>query len=471
MRFSRLERSVEWGALASLIVIIAILGGLVKLGIWQGDEFVTGANIASDGFKALYQRVTAWSPRPFSEIMLFAYHSAVIATGDRLIPWFLSLLWGGMLVATLWPAMLARSDQRAGMAIFMLSLLLLVIAGRHNSEAIFWTQGAVAYIPTIAGALLAHGAYVIANDAKRLPNAAYLGLLICALSSETGAFLGVTASLALAVTQLSSSKTGREISKTGILAIFVTSTAVLVAMFLGRGTSSSEVMGHGDPAIAGNVVMSLGWAFYSFAVNLFLFGSNVENGLLRAIGLPTKIVLFCSCMLLFRHLKLQMPAHLAAAWGTAFFAAAFLTMAASYYKFGVIGAERHITMESGLIFIGLTAFAIAAAANMKVEPPHVAGVAGVIGLFGAATIPVAVIAPAIAYDYQHADEIVATRDLIWETGKSDDAHVVAANRRTRGIVGTLPMDVGSHTREGQADWVKIGIFKYFKKNDLEVISR
>src|SRR5581483_7243803 len=103
---------------------------------------------------ALADHIVAWSPRPVSEPLLFAYAQLVAVMGRPLIRGMLGSLWLvfllGPLVTVRWrqPGVLWR--VAAG-----LSLLAMMIASRDPSQVFFWPVGAVGYLTALAALTLA----------------------------------------------------------------------------------------------------------------------------------------------------------------------------------------------------------------------------------------------------------------------------------------------------------------------------
>src|SRR5581483_3032248 len=95
-------------ALAGAVAALAVYVGLIGSGHWYGDEFYILAFYRDKGLAALADHIVAWSPRPVSEPLLFAYAQLVAVMGRPLIRGMLGSLW---LVFLLGPLVTVRWRQ------------------------------------------------------------------------------------------------------------------------------------------------------------------------------------------------------------------------------------------------------------------------------------------------------------------------------------------------------------------------
>jgi hypothetical protein len=59
-------------SLIILLVMIALHFGLMDLGRWDIDEFIVIRSYRDNGWTAFVDRLIGWSPRPLSEVLIWA---------------------------------------------------------------------------------------------------------------------------------------------------------------------------------------------------------------------------------------------------------------------------------------------------------------------------------------------------------------------------------------------------------------
>jgi hypothetical protein len=82
-----------------LFIIIALHFGLVDVGQWANDDFSIVNSYRDDSWATFGDRLMHWSPRPLSELLIWAYACLVNWTHKPLIGVFLGLLWLPLILA------------------------------------------------------------------------------------------------------------------------------------------------------------------------------------------------------------------------------------------------------------------------------------------------------------------------------------------------------------------------------------
>ncbi len=88
-------------SLVILLAMIALHFGLVDLGQWAIDEFIVISSYRDKGWTAFLDRLIDWSPRPISEVLIWAYACLVNWIHKPLTGVFLGLLWLTLISAPL----------------------------------------------------------------------------------------------------------------------------------------------------------------------------------------------------------------------------------------------------------------------------------------------------------------------------------------------------------------------------------
>lgn len=174
------------------VLCIGVHAGLLDYGRWQTDEFRLLTNQRLWGWHILGPRLT-YSPRPFSEGVLFLYASAILHLDRPLIVPFLAILWTGVLLAGALAARAAlpRSPLRPAVALGLSgSLFAFVMVTSSVTELFYWPMAAIAYLPLIGAAMVLLFLLGDLEDGRRRL-ACGIALTIAATSCEMGAAFAI----------------------------------------------------------------------------------------------------------------------------------------------------------------------------------------------------------------------------------------------------------------------------------------
>ena len=156
---------------------------------WDIDEYGEIARYRGFGIAFLRLRLSGWSVRPVSELFLYAYARAVLATGATLIIPCLALLWAILGTGTLLPARPDRSllgQCRTAAAVSLLSMFLL---GHRLDDFVYTPWSSAPYMLALAGFSFACVTVVFADEVGKWARwPCCLGFSFAAASSETGTF-------------------------------------------------------------------------------------------------------------------------------------------------------------------------------------------------------------------------------------------------------------------------------------------
>ena len=148
-------------SLVILLAMIALHLGLVDLGEWALDEFFLISSYRDKGWTAFVDRLIRWSPRPISEVLIWAYACLVNWMHKPLIGVFLGSLWLTLISAPLISFLQIRktffSEARGSLvflSVFAFAPIALFLLGHSPGELFYWPVGAAAYLTTLSAITL-----------------------------------------------------------------------------------------------------------------------------------------------------------------------------------------------------------------------------------------------------------------------------------------------------------------------------
>lgn len=149
-------------------ILITAYAGFIGTGMWHFDEYETFFQYKIIGFDFLWLRISTWSPRPFSEILIYLYALATNATQNQLIIIILSAIWIALIASVIIPAAkLKNSSQNFSFRILPLLLpLTLTLSGTKTGEVFYWPMGSLAYMPFISSLLVMLGILIWSEPTK-----------------------------------------------------------------------------------------------------------------------------------------------------------------------------------------------------------------------------------------------------------------------------------------------------------------
>lgn len=466
----------------SLIVLAYV--GLIPLGHWAPDEYATLGEYSRDGWSALAKRLVEWSPRPFSELLLFAYAKSVAYYKAPLIEYALGALWlvlGTSLLAV--PMSLngeaASGKLRRQATAIALGLFCLLLLAHPIAETFYWPQSAVAYLPVISGVCITAWCFVLlGTSSKKARYAVSVALCIAALSAEVGAmFVAVLCSLVIAFLLqqwlLKGATPKRAQDLAFVLLPCVLAIGVLVAALLGRIEDSGVILG--DPNIAHHVIPALTESVKRYPLELLsLNGSGLQlKHLIVGFVAKTSFLVGAHGMLLPIVATRKVSRHdrpLLALLSLACFVTAFVVLASAFHQFGSACCERHGTFRQALFFLGLFSLA-GLLAGLRVAP--VAGhlrnltTARSLLLLGTSiAIPAMYSARAVASDYKNFVSHRQVQIATWESGLAPGEHFVFGIPPNGSVYGGLGFADGTHTVADDSGWMIAAILTYFNKDSV-----
>lgn len=440
--------------LLSLFAVLAF-ACLIPLGTWQ-DDYLNLHQYAQDGVHFFLERLRHWSPRPLSELFIWGYALVVDHFGRPLIGVFLAPFWLLLILAALLPAWLGKRNLLSSSI-----LLAMLLLGHPVAELFYWPDGAAAYLPTLAAALLPLTLDWAGWGDRRAANRwITLGLIVAAASSEVGAMFAIIYSVLMVACR------GVE-DRRRILMLAVPvalSVSLLYLQYIGRVAQAGEVFG--DAAVAHHPWASLLATAKRLPFEL-LNGNTLSHRYVRlAEGLVIKLLLLAGLYQALSRtatestprIQRQRLALVLATIGTA-----TATITAAYYNFGELCCERHDTLRQGYVLIALAALATVLAARCPGRRHSLAAPLLMLAL----AIPLIHVAPRLLWEYRDYAAIIRARSETWREGQSPRPDMVFTQTQPN-LTGNLYLRPGTYRRSAdprtdqRAQWMMV----FFDKQSI-----
>ena len=367
------QRRFRFGVMGAGLAALAVVGayaGLIPMGRWQVDEYRLFTLLRLWGVENLPARLQ-YSPRPFSELLLFLYGEAVLHLHRPLVTSFLAVVWTSLITSTGLTAFAAlpRSAWRVPLALaFTFALVATALTGADATEAFYWPVAAAAYIPTLAAGLcLFFLTSCPVSRRRRTMSGIALGVAAC--SSEVGAAFALCFALAIAAERLLA-VLQRRIRPAAALAASawwlipgVIGALVFVAFFQLRSRYGVDAPGAGDARYAAQIADSVFDGVRDMLAEL-VAGSSPRQGWPLAATIAARVLFVLGFAWSWR-LAAATPARLdrdRVALAAALLGAAFFSIAAAYQHFGQLCCERQQSVRQGFLTLDLVILAISALA-------------------------------------------------------------------------------------------------------------
>jgi hypothetical protein len=471
-------------SIAAFSLIVLAYVGLIPLGHWAPDEYATLGEYSRDGWPALAQRLIEWSPRPFSELLLFVYAKLVDLYKAPLIEHVLGALWFVLGTCLLAGPMLLRGEAvsrqlRRQATALALGLLCLLLLAHPVGEMFYWPQAAIAYLPVVSGVSMTAWSFVlVGSSSKKTRYAISLALCIAALSAEVGAmFVALFCSLVFAwvllVRSLQSVKVREAQELSFLIMPFVSALGVAVAIAFGRFESADEIFG--DPNVAHHIVPALTESVKRYLLELLSISGTGLQPKHLLVGTVVKASFFIGAYgtmlpVVATQKASRYDRQLLALLGVACFGTVFLVLASAYYQFGSVCCERHGTFRQVLTFLGLFSFA-AVLAGLRAAPEigeqrNFATSKSLILLGVSVAIPALYSVRAVASDYKNFAVYRQVQRTNWESGLAAGKHLVFNTPPYGSVYGGVGFPDGTHTVADDNGWMIRSILTYFNKESV-----
>jgi len=456
-------------ACATCIALWLVYLGLVPLGHWQADEYQTFGSLQESVYEFVRWRISSWSPRPLSEIFIYAYGRLVQASGQPMVIAALLPCWTLLGAVVLFTALRRREHRQ--WALVPLAMLPMFLLGHPVADLFYWPMAALAYMPTLAGIILVF----VANECLQAQKTSRwvvigLALVLAASCSEVGSLfvLAFVASWACAGWVAD----GRERSLVFLPALGLPALAagmLLLKLADVRIGHSGEVFG--DAGIAHHWTDALAKTVPRAMREWVVLDPSRAHDRSMVLGLATKALFAMGAYRLAGRDGDGSRQRMRFAIALAALGMVPATIFAAYYQFGSPCCERHAIFRQCMVYLGLAAAASWTAGwsvrhGRKTDPRPWLGPACLLGsLLLAASTSIG----KIAHDYGAYSEIAASRDATWRSGKSAGGVVVLTPVTGARIVGNDP-ELAAGVLHKDDPWTR-AVLSYFGKDSLRVIDK
>jgi hypothetical protein len=466
-------------ALAVFAAVIISFAGLIPLGYWHSDEFVTFATMRDSGIRFFINRIMQWSPRPLSELFVLAYERAVQITQRPLITSVLSIIWLALFACVgLTPAFFFKKyawQEKFSVLMLALALMSAFLLGHPVSEVFYWPMAALPYIPTLAAiCVLLWSVCAGQLVTKRGQITCSVSLIVAATCSEMGAMfvcafvmLTVFGRLTSRIVEKSDHRkdSGTRVFQVWMIFPLACSAWVLYMMATGRAQSTTELLGSGEASLRHYLAKSLLAAGPAFVREVLSLGTHVTTGLL------TKCFFFIGSFLtlstILQGTSKRTNGYYLIGIAIACMATSFMTIAAAFYQFGMICCERHYTMRECLIFVSLVAASGSIAAfRADVKRSDRWQAAALVCLTIATAIPAYDAIPKLASDYMSSESIKGVRIKNWLAGTEQGISMVYLDQPPGEIVGGMSGLTGTYRMSPDLPEGTRGFMRFFNKESI-----
>ena len=364
------QRRFHLGMVVAGLAALAIVGthaGLIPMGRWQVDEYRLFTRLRQFGAGALPARLL-YSPRPFSELLIFLYGETVLHLHRPLVTSFLAVVWAALIASTGLAAysVLPRSAWRLPLALaFAFALIATALTGADVTEAFYWPMAAAAYVPTLAVGLCLF--FLTGQPLTRRYRAmSGVALTVAACSTEIGAAFALCFALTIAAERLLAVLQHRVRAAAALSASAwwlipgALGLLVFLSIFQLRFHYGVSELGAADAQNTEPGMAAVFAALRDLATELVI-GSNQRLGW-QAAATSCARLLFTVGFAASWRLAAPNAVRLGrdrVALGVALLGAAFFSLAAAYQHYGQLCCERQQSVRQSFLALDLLVLAIA----------------------------------------------------------------------------------------------------------------
>jgi len=458
-----------------LLVTIALHLGLVDVGQWAYDEFSIISSYRDNGWTAFRDRLIGWSPRPISELLIWAYACLVNWTHKPLIGVFLGLLWLTLISVPLISFFQIRKkipmdSGRPLMfsSLFTFGLVALFLLG-HSPGALFYSPVvAAAYLTTLSAITLCfvevalnmtahHGGRVIAA----------LSLIFAAASSETGAIFVIVFGC-LSVTCMSVDKFRNSVYQRQFLWCLLPTfigIGVFVLLICNRARAQEALFATVEYH---NLYMTCKTALGQTVKEYLVNGQRLST---RGVflGLLLKACFFLGVRYCWLSGGIKVPRRqVLVVFALSIVATTYFSVAASYYGYGGLTNPWHQELRQCLVMLFIATIALF---SCHYHAPFYdlrrTEWLGVIFVFITLVLVVRGRFGALIHDYRNYPVFIQNRNKSWNSGLSDGDAMIWFSPPKGQVADTLLFVPGIYNLESKAPGV-LDIMHFFHKERLEI---
>jgi hypothetical protein len=350
---------------AGIICMIGILvlhAGLLNRASWGADEYAIISHYRDKGAGFLWFRFWTWSPRPFSEMLIWLYASVVVATREPLIIPALTGFWLALIAAVAPALFRCAPGTFAPRALGATALLAFTILGRHVSVVFFWPIGAVAYAPVVTAFLFL--LCTLATERTRGKAGGWpvtLVLITGAWSSEPGALVVLIYSCLAALSLLRQAGDNASVRRRVFWWVApILGSLFVIAMVSFNDRSTFPMPPDGDSSLYHHTTASLMAAMPLFPQEFVALDGETFDRVNLIRGAVVKLLFFLGlhCCWMPKDRTERPDRSWLPILALSIIIATFGMEAGSFQQFGVECCDRHAFVRQSLGFFAVAAIAI-----------------------------------------------------------------------------------------------------------------
>lgn len=466
---------VSWIACGATLLFAAIIlahAALLPGGRWDGDEYLLVAKLREHGIGYALRRLYGWSPRPFSEVTLWAYAGLVLATGRQLIIPFLAALWSVLVGAGILAFWSPRRDERWWRLVLASGVPALLLLVYSPKEMFFWPMAAAPYLLAMTGAVVLTFRLVAGRATTARERLVCGGALaLAAGSSETGLFFALGFAITLALLDLAARwRQPARMLADGLwylLPLALSGPLVVLLLVFRVPVATPQTP---DPTYHFRLWPSLRATVHDLW--------RESMGAVPFVPGPSFGQFVAICALCFAGLWLCLQAAvlgrasrrhmLALAAGAS--ASIFGSVAAAFYEYGMPCCQRHYAFRQGMLVLLLLALARLAGLLLPRPATWLARLLGPPLLLAAAGVLLATRLPALVHDVRllGTDRLVSARN--WALPR-DPAVPLVFRLPPRGEVLTgLDWSPGHYANDESAPWFVRAMLQFYRHSQGDMIA-
>lgn len=404
-------------ACLGLLGLLLVYAAQTGLGHWQVDEFRYFADHEILGWRAYFERFEV-SPRPLSELLIYAYGAMVLAFQRSFVSAALLTIWTASLLATAITAYATARPVRgrlAAAATLALAPMLFTLQTNPVTEMFYWPIATVAYLPMVSAvtALM----LLLADEPRTASRRAWCGLAlaVAVLSHEIGAAVAIGFAIGAAALDIPRSRPQRLPTLWWLLPALA-GIGVMLGLVLFR--SHYVDLGSNTKPFTGRLIPSAAVALRQMLIDVVTTGSLPHDmvGALAALLQKTAFATgFAAVWLRFGSVH---PNRWHATLSVGIAASVYFSLLGAYYHYGELCCERQASARQWLIEL---AFILAATAILGRWPGRRGVLGGRAAWFGplllvASLLPVIAQIPAMRADFEQLPMAGAARFKTWQSG-------------------------------------------------------
>lgn len=463
-------------SLAILLAMIALHFGLVDLGEWGVDEFCVFSSYRDMGWTAFVDRLIGWSPRPISEVLIWAYACLVNWIHKPLIGVCLGLLWLTLISAPLISFLQIRrtfsEDSRRPLlflSLFAFTPITLFLLCHDPRELFYWPVGAAAYLTTLSAITLCFFQLAFSLTEDHLGRViTSVSLIVAAGSSETGAAFAVAFScLSLTGTTVDAFRGSSSQGKIFWHLVPALLGICVFGLLMRHRLPNQEVVFSSAEyhSLYPSLKAALGQMFKEYLVADDQHPST--RRVLLALLLKTCIFMAIRYCWLSGGIKIRRR-QLLVVFALSIITTTYFSFAASYYAFGGPTYDRHDELRQCLIILFIATVALWSC-------HYRASICGIRNLEWRAVIFVFITLisavpgrfMALRHDYRSYSVCIQSRIRSWNSGLSDGNTMIWSSPPQGQVVGKLEIEPGMYTLKSKLP-ICVGMMQFFRKERLEV---